>query len=72
MPKVTQLGSGIAGIGTQACLTLKTVPALSTTMCFRQNKIIAILKVFIVVEKQEGVFNVSKEKSDNVTGPSLK
>lgn len=62
MPKVTQLDSRISGIRTQSSLTLKAISALSTRICFRQNKIVAISEVFIVVEKQEGVLYLSKEK----------
>ena len=44
VPKVTQLDSGIAGIGTQISLTLKSMPTLSTVVRFRQNKVIAVDK----------------------------
>ena len=60
MPKVTQLDSGIAGIRTQISLTLKSVPTLSTVVCFRQNKIIAE-DIHTAVVKQEGVLYYSKE-----------
>lgn len=60
VPKVTQLDSGIAGIGTQISLTLKSMPTLSTVVRFRQNKVIAV-DVHTAVVKQEGVLYYSKE-----------
>lgn len=62
LPKITQLDSRISGIRTRSSLTLKAIPALSTTICFRQNEIVAMSEVFIVVEKQQGVLYLSKEK----------
>ena len=63
MPKVTQLDSGIAGIGTQIYLTLKSMLALSTTVCFEQNKIITVGEVRTAMGKQEGVLYSSKEST---------
>ena len=60
MPKVTQLDSGIAGIGTQISLALKSMPPLSTVVRFRQNKVIAV-DLHTAVVKQEGVLYYSKE-----------
>lgn len=39
------------------------MPALATTVCFRQNKIIAVLELCIVVGKQERVLYSRKEKA---------